>query len=357
MESNPNARHPLGWLADAVLLAVLLPACSLPDIPIPVPAVPPEVVDPPCLTIPAAAGMLGYRHQIPDGAVWVSGCYNPANANEVAAVGDLPDPAATAPGLSLYRLNLATGQRTLLYDGLIDSNAEWSRTGWIAFLRGGEAWKIKANGDSLQQVTNTGRRLTAVESWSPDGRQLLCYRQLPDYTQTGLAIYTAQGTFMRLLPDAATRAYGGISWSPDGQRLAYAGGPLSPVTAPRLCLYDLATNRIDTLDVLPRTFAGLSGVRWLPSGQEIVWGAINGIGITNLQTRRTRLLRTNCQARSTGAVISYGLAYPRPSPDGQRILVARGDRSVAPSDPGLLLERYSLETMSVQGGQLRKITP
>ena len=347
------APNPLG---RGGLLAALLAGCSLPDIPLPHPAET-ETADAPCVFIPPSPSLYDYNYQIPDGTIWYSGCYNPANAEEAAVVADLPDPALSGIGSGLYRMNLRTGQRTLLFDGVNSQVVDWSRTGWILFSRGAEAWKIKANGDSATQFTATNHSLTTTECWSPDGKFALCWRNMRDYAQTGLAIYTDKGVFVRLLPDASTRAYHGIAWSPDGRRLAYAGGPNSPVTEPRLCLYDLTTNRLDTLDVLPRTFHGLGGMRWLPNGNEVVWVANTGIGITDVQTHRTRMLRSNCPVTIYGAKSSRGFGYPCPSPDGQQILVGRGDFAVSPADANLLIEKHSLETMNVQGGQVRKVTP
>lgn len=342
-------------LTGSLLLVALLPACSLPDIPLPAPAEV-EVVDPPCVSIPRSTSWYGYAYETPDETIWYSGCYNPANADEAAVVADLPDPARSQPGSGLYRMNLRTGQRTLIFDGISSQTVDWSRTGWILFNRGGEAWKVKANGDSAIQFTSTNRVLNGTEAWSPDGKQVLCQRYPPGHPQPGLVIYTDKGVFVRLMPDASTRAFSGISWSPDGRRLAYAGGPNSPVAAPRLCLYDLATDRIDTLDVLPRSAHGLSGVRWLPNGQEVVWAGSLGVSITNVQTRRTRQLRANCPGDFY--IYSRGLGYPSPSPDGQRILVSRGDFAVSPTYPAdVLIAKHSLETMNVHGGQIRKVTP
>jgi TolB protein len=44
----------------------------------------------------------------------------------------------------------------------------WSPDGqWIAFSMGAQIWKKKLNGDSLSQLTNTGRNF--FPAWSPDG--------------------------------------------------------------------------------------------------------------------------------------------------------------------------------------------
>lgn len=340
-----HVRSPWPVLAF-LLVGLLTTTCSLPDIPLLVPA---EAGDPPCVYIPPAPNLIGYSYQIADSTSWYSGCYNPANADEVAVLVDLPDLNKNG----MYRLNLRTGQRTLIFAGPISIHTDWSRTGWLLFQLFGEAWKVKANGDSATQITSTNRSLASVEAWSPDGKFILCRRNAQDYAQTGLVIYTNKGAFVRLLPDAQTRAHDFMGWSPDGRRLAYMGGPNSPVTAPSLCLYDLTTGQLDTLDVLPRGTRGLSGVRWLPNGTDIVWAADKGVAITNILTRRTHYLRTNCP----GAIYNRGFSLPCPSPDGQRILVARGDFSVSPTNPNLLLEKNCLETMNLQGGDVRKVTP
>ncbi|MFD2721031.1 TolB family protein [Hymenobacter monticola] len=345
------------WLAGPLGLAAGLAGCSLPDIPLPLPppAAEPEAVDPPCVNIPNSASWLGYQSLIEGNALWYSGCFNPANADEAAVVAELP--GLTGGAYGLYRLNLRTHQYQLLFDGVASKTATWSRTGWIAFLRGGELWKVKANGDSARQFTATNRSLNGIEDWSPDGSRILCWYRAASYAQTGLAIYSATGAFVRLLPDAGTRAFEGIGWSPDGQRLAYAGGPNSPASEPRLCLYSLATNQLDTLNVLPQGSAGLWGVQWLPNGREVAWAASTGVSVTDLTTRRTRQLRGSCPITSASAIPSHEFGRFDVSADGQRLLVARLDAALSSTTPNLLLERYSLETMSPQGNQIRKVTP
>ncbi len=345
-----------------VLALCLLMACS------PVPAneaepSDPEVTDPPCVVIPRSLSGFGYNTKYEDSTT-IGGCYNPANADEVAVLGgstvETGIPGASLPLPGIYVLNLRTQQKTVVFRGVPGQNVVWSRTGWLAFVYGDEVWKVKANGDSAAQLTSTGRVLSTLDGWSPDGRFLLCHRGAPGYpyAQSGLAIYTARGAFVRLLPDSRVSAGLG-SWSPDGRRLAFAGLTFATV---RLCLYDLATDQIDTLDVFPRkpgsnTYGLVGGVRWLPNGTEVVWTNHNGVHITNLQTRRSRLVRASCTVSGSGEVPSRTLDFAVPSPDGQRLLVGRSDLALSPTVPNQVLLRYSLETMDLQGGQIHKVTP
>ena len=339
------------WVLPGALLTLsLLASCTRRDCDTGVTPVVPEVGDSACVVIPRSSSDFGYSHET-EGPYWWVGAYNPHNAEEaLVSFGEYDTTTGQVRGGPLL-LNLRTGSQRPFPLPTNGQYIDWHRNGWILFTQNGEAWKMKATGDSVQQITHTGGVLQ-TEQWSPDGKQLLGFRAAPGYPyeQTGLAIYSATGVFVRLLPDAATRAYHGIGWSPDGRRLAYVGGPVTPPESPRLCIYDLTNNQLDTIGI-GANYTGSWGVHWLPNGNDIVWSSALGVGITNVNTRQTRLVRSNCPGGSRG------VQYPVVSPDGQQLLMLRTEFAVSATKSNYLTERYWLETCNLRGTQIRKVTP
>lgn len=99
----------------------------------------------------------------------------------------------------------------------------WGPNGdWLTFVYGSQIYKIKANGDSLTQLTFEGRNF--FPSWSPNGKWIAydntsnCSAiNRPEYS-CGVLILKSDGSDRRYLiggrmPD----------WSPDGQKIAFIG--------------------------------------------------------------------------------------------------------------------------------------
>ena len=72
----------------------------------------------------------------------------------------------------LVKYNMATGDKELIYDGLVGPSPRWSRKGWILlFLPDYKIYKIKSNGDSLTQLTFEGTCLGP--EWNKAGDQFV----------------------------------------------------------------------------------------------------------------------------------------------------------------------------------------
>lgn len=97
----------------------------------------------------------------------------------------------------------------------------WSPAGsQIAYARGGGIWVVRADGTHPTRIAKAG--FSPV--WSPDGSHLAFV------TQHGNAVVGADGRAFRRLPGCTCtgQIYPGfqqrLSWSPDGQEVAYSGG-------------------------------------------------------------------------------------------------------------------------------------
>jgi hypothetical protein len=113
-----------------------------------------------------------------------------------------------AASRGIWVRNLATGAVTQVVQRGRDP--VWSSRNWIAFVRGGQIWRVRPGGRGLEQLT---RRGGISPAWSPHGTKLAFVRH---------------GTIsvLDLRTRRLARAIGGnspvdLAWSPDGRRLAW----------------------------------------------------------------------------------------------------------------------------------------
>ncbi|HST39424.1 MAG TPA: hypothetical protein VLK58_07935 [Conexibacter sp.] len=100
------------------------------------------------------------------------------------------------------------------------SDPDWSSSGWIAFRRGGQLFRVRADGTGLRQLTGRGG---SSPSWAPGGRKLAFLRDGGVY-----ALDVPTGRLESAVPD---RAFNGpayqVRWSPDGGSFAIVGESLT----------------------------------------------------------------------------------------------------------------------------------
>jgi len=274
--------------------------------------------------------------------------YNPADARQLvyrrgsrADLGQRVQPA--------LRVGLWTGATTggpqspLLrgYDVLFDPN--YGPGGWVAFCRGGQVWKAKANGDSLQLLTS-GNIMHVVPRWSPDGARLLCHAD-NDTPGGPIQILDRNGRLVRSLLIENTRY--ALAWSPDGNSILVEYDPTRHGMG--LATYDLRTNQlvaVATSPAAPSSEGFVYGAAWLPDGKSIVWCSDLGLYKTDLATRRTVRLRSSCQGRRYD--------NPAVSPDGRQLAVERTDQRVS-DDGNSMHTEINIWTMDADGGDERKV--
>lgn len=256
--------------------------------------------------------------------------YNPANGQQLvyrrSSRADLDQRVQPALTVGLWTGSTVGGPQSPLrlgYDVLFDPN--YGPGGWVAFQRGGQVWKAKANGDSLRQLTS--RDFHHTVRWSPDGTRLVCHTD-NDVPGGPIQILDRDGRLLRSLLIENTRS--ALAWSPNGNSLLLEYDPTRHDMS--LATYDLLTNQLQAVVTIPHTentYGDIYGAAWLPDGQSIVWCCALGIYKTELATRRTTRLHSGCLGRT--------YMNPAVAPNGRQIAVERTDKHVS-------AEGYSMRT-------------
>ena len=320
-------------LATAVALAAGLSACSKSKV---------EAVVPPCdcPELPESRAGIGPRITGP-GLGYSLPCFNPHNPREI---GYYKYDAAHPTEYGLYTANLDTRQQRLIYHGNgMSLQLRWGATGWLALSMGNQAWKLKANGDSLTQLTTGGAHY--LPQWSPDGQRLVCRE--PDTPGAPLVIIDKNGRRLSQLNGFPVNYC--QSWSPDGTKLLITYGPLANELGYGVGVYDLATNRAELIvdTQVPNSSAGmLTGAVWLADSRNVIWASGTGVYATDTQTRQTKQLRTGCGTRV--------YLNPDVSADGRTILVRRVDKKSL-DDGNAIYEESNLWLMDIDGRNERKL--
>lgn len=123
----------------------------------------------------------------------------------------------------LYLIEPEGENKRLLLAGFTHS-PDWSpSSNWIVFEQGTQIYKIKANGDSLTQLTFQGRNF--FPSWSPDGQWIAydntnCGSEVsqPTNKQCGILIMSIDGKNAQFIVRGRYP-----NWSPTGRYITYMG--------------------------------------------------------------------------------------------------------------------------------------
>jgi RTX calcium-binding nonapeptide repeat (4 copies)/WD40-like Beta Propeller Repeat len=146
-------------------------------------------------------------------------------------------------------------------------------------------------------------------SWSPDGRRLAFYRRTGLLT-ADVFVADADGSHLRNLTRGSAQFSWGPDWSPDGSRIVFAAADPT--------VDQLVTISPDGSD--PRPVPGtavdpnnlLADPQWRPDGAVISYSLNDGIHVINTDGSGGRIFLPS----------AYGLAW---KPDGRRIAFTRND--------------------------------
>lgn len=202
-----------------------------------------------------------------------------------------------------------SGKRLLL-NGRCYSPA-WSHDGrWLAFEAGHQVWRMKANGDSLIQMTSQG--WNSFPAWSPDDKYIVSSTSVCElFHPCGVWLTAIVGRAHVFVTEGT-----GPSWHPDGNSLIMSGradegrglvefhlvsgpkrllfdvgdayGPERPKFSPDATQIAFAMDHtiwiVDSDGSNPRQLNPdqyVSGFSWSPDGSQIVYSTGKGIWIMN----------------------------------------------------------------------------
>ena len=218
--------------------------------------------------------------------------FNPTNGNEVLIQRD-PFGGGWANS-EFYRFYLNPGTLELVHEGNFTHGPSWGSSGWIAFTQASapnwNIWKVKANGDSLTQLTFNGNSFRPI--WSPDGTEI-GYESgfLSQPALNGLNIrMSSAGTPIDTLWDLGAFA-GHPVWFSQNRTYNVFAWVYS-------CTWG-ASSGTDLIYQLPDSVMqqGLpQGAAYVPATHSMVWSHRTGLYRTHLTTGYTERLIATCNS-------------------------------------------------------------
>jgi Tol biopolymer transport system component len=280
-----------------------------------------------------------FRTFVLGGLTAFSACTSPSEAPLLLEESVVHIRAAWSPdGQTIAFTNQAAGAQGIYLVDSSGANMRLLRAGegigvhwspdskWLVFSANGSLFKIKANGDSLTQLTSSFTDIRPA--WSLDGTMIV-------YRSNGIRILrlsSNQSVEIRSAGDFPT-------WTPSGNVLY-----LLASVAVNSALYSFET--MDTAGVRLQVlfaFESTADCAFLSmnfSGSAIVFSAKHFSGLYPAQ-----ILKYTMSAQSLAQLTSDGGDYPAWSPDGNRIVYTR----TAKGDGGLWI-------MGADGTNMRRLT-
>ncbi len=213
--------------------------------------------------------------------------WNPNNPDEFTLL------EYRSPFLSkLWKYNLSTHELDMLYEGNVLSPPEWGKTGWILLNIGWPAniFKIKANGDSLTQLTSDGQNFGG--EWNYWGDTIVYY-----HADNATRLMLPNGSYVQQLP------YGG-GYDPSHSKWRHPRYIATPgaglfVAEPYI---GLPIFLID--DPAAASYYGISFVNDL---DRIAWVWDSGLHTTRISTHETVRIEETCSSNCYRSVDCHPL--------------------------------------------------
>ncbi len=193
-------------------------------------------------------------------------------------------------GWDVLEISIPNGEVRTLVSGGVSNNPDWAPSGthFIYSVPVGEGMGIQ---DRQAGEEGFSRRLVEAEAareprWSPDGKRFVFYTE--SKATSKLTLVNASGGGSVLLDSTRSGTLTRMSWSPDGQSIAYirfvSGKPdLAKIRAiPGAAPEVLANAR-------PKPWL-YSAVLWSPAGDWIAYPAADGINLISPDGKSTRKL-------------------------------------------------------------------
>lgn len=162
----------------------------------------------------------------------------------------------------LTRYNAKSSQFIPFLSGISADNVSFSKDGqWVVYVSfpEGTVWRSKADGS--QRIQLSYAPLTALlPSWSPDGKQIVFYAFSPGKKTKIYVVSSEGGTPRELIPGDSQEEWD-PTWSADGSKVAFGGGPVDPNSG--IQIFDVKTGQVSALPG-PK---GIFSPRWSPDGR------------------------------------------------------------------------------------------
>jgi serine/threonine protein kinase len=148
---------------------------------------------------------------------------------------------------------------------------------YLYFLRAvigeqhGTLYQVPALGGTPRQILT---ELDAPVSFSPDGKQFAFVRQMPKAKTSNVVVADADGTGERnlsVVSGSSSFFNGGVSWSPDGKRIAVFESPTGDFL--RFVLETVDVNTGSKTRIGTREWISPTRIGWLPDGSGMVFDA------------------------------------------------------------------------------------
>jgi TolB protein len=206
--------------------------------------------------------------------------------------------------------------------------------GLLAYIsdRGGtfDLWLYDiSNGQNMRLTTGLADRLS-VPFWSPNSSRIAFVGK--DSVIYVITISTGEITSIDQLEEGGIHT---LDWSPDAQDIAYTKGN-------QIILYNVVTHTARRIDQI-----GVTDVQWFPSGNEILFQALDENGVSQLfRMRVDTLFKQKVTMNENGPLHSIRL-----SPNGRYALYTSPGVSISII---YIIDLATLQVFEVGGGPLAK---
>lgn len=252
--------------------------------------------------------------------------FNPNNDDEIVFIQSIS-------GIQrLYKLNLITKQKTLIFEGHFSGNhISWGANDWILLpLMDFQIWKIKSDGTQLTQVTSNGKWFHP--EWNNFGDKFIAFQ---GYVSASLyykiKIFEASGTVL----DSINCYDGGGDWN---NSLGYGVADVNSIS-----VFNTSSGELIS-DFKAETTKNYSNFTWISEYEALVTD-VYGIYKYNILTKSLVKIKCSCNSKI------YNLSSV--NIDKTKVLFSFHEFNRV--DSSTLLEQSTLYKMNVDGTQIEKI--
>jgi len=141
-------------------------------------------------------------------------------------------------------------------------------------------WTLRVgNNNDVAEAITPDKLAVWSYNWSPDCHQFAVYYATgpseTDWFRGQIGLVSAHGGAIRQISSLQRQAYG-LTWSPDGSKLAYISGEWSDPDRSGGDIYTLTLATLQTRNLTPGITWSPTWCRWFPDGQSLLCAGWNG---------------------------------------------------------------------------------